>query len=234
MLGDLEKDGYVVVKNAIDKSNIDSFMKNRQSGSNEAFIERIDLQHEEVSYTIGENRKFDDFYFPDGKVVTAQRFSTFSFAEDDVAENIPQIDEIVKEYYPEIHKKGYYGQWNSNIYFHGDFICPHDDGIVPNRFCVFLVPMNTKPDRVFGLATGGGDLVLYPESHSRNCDFGNTSKFYNWDSDTEVPTCQVGIPIHSELGDVVILDFVDNNINHEITQINNWIRYSLVGFLFKK
>ena len=70
-------------------------MKNRQSGSNEGFIERIDLKHEEVSYTIGENRKFDDFYFPDGKVVTAQRFSTFSFAEDDVAENIPQIDEIV-------------------------------------------------------------------------------------------------------------------------------------------
>ena len=96
------------------------------------------------------------------------------------------------------------------MYLQGDFISKHDDGIVENRFCVVLIPMNNRPDEVDKFTCSGGDLILYPDSDN------------------------VGIQVESKLGDIVILDFNHNNVKHEVTPVDKWIRYSLVGFLFKK
>jgi len=93
---------------------------------------------------------------------------------------------------------------NSNIqtYLPGSFIKKHDDGVVKDRFAVVLIPLNSKPK-----GASGGDLILYTKEDEE-------------------------IVIESNKGDVVILDFTQNNLKHQVTMIEDWCRVSFVSFLF--
>ena len=90
----------------------------------------------------------------------------------------------------------------------GTFIEHHDDGVVENRLGAFLLPLHNKPP-----SGKGGDLVI---------------------SDWKTPTRQIRDIIESNVGDLILLDFTENNIKHEVTKVENWIRLSLVGFFFSK
>jgi hypothetical protein len=88
------------------------------------------------------------------------------------------------------------------------FISRHDDGVVENRLGAFLLPLNNKPR-----SGKGGDLVM---------NYGKS------------PDQQSTDIIESNVGDLIVLDFTQNNIEHEVTMIKNWIRLSLVGFFYSK
>ena len=88
------------------------------------------------------------------------------------------------------------------------FILRHDDGVVKNRLGAFLLPLNNKPRN-----GKGGDLV-----------------FDYWKS----PTQHSIDTIESKVGDLIVLDFTQNNIKHEVTMIENWMRFNIVGFFYSK
>ena len=192
-IGDLRKDGYTIIKDAISQDdiremmNLDCFHEDEECG----FENRLDVVYPKTfdetneSINLGSKTDFRDFYFEGGGVRTQQRFSSYTMPWQTISnsEIESKIKKVLKDEYPEEIENGYYGQYCINMYLQGDFISKHDDGVVEDRFCVVLVPMNDRPEEVDKFNSSGGDLILYPDSDN------------------------VGIQVESKVGDIVILDF---------------------------
>ena len=196
-------DGYIVLKNIVDKNDIDKLLNSLEESELQP---RMDIEFKDednetqLSQTIHMNEKMklnSVIDYLDKKVFVPQLFwndmSTVTLSDfKGVRKNILDLYNIkeLKE--------------NSNIqtYLPGSFIKKHDDGVAENRFAVALIPLNSKPK-----GANGGDLVLYTKEDKE-------------------------IVIESNKGDVVILDFTQNNLEHQVTKIEDWCRVSFVSFLF--
>ena len=95
--------------------------------------------------------------------------------------------------------------FNIQVYMPFDEIPKHIDGQVENRFGAVILPITNKPKDAIG-----GDLILY-------------------DTEDDCPHT-----IESKIGDMILIDFEKNDVFHEVTNVQNWIRGSIIGFLFKK
>lgn len=148
------------------------------------------------------------------KKISLSEITPFMNTEIQTSQFFWQSDSIIrlKEDFPETSKKilEIYNmkdfRENSNLqtYLPGSFIKKHDDGIVEDRFVVVLTPLNTKPENA-----EGGDLILDLKDGTR-------------------------LVIENKIGNVILLDFTENNLKHEVTEIKNWARVVLVSFLFFK
>ena len=229
-INNLFKNGYTIFNNVVEKDEVDKvlieslklplFSKNaltfkklikKEGAPYQAVdVNSISYYEDKDSLTLDRFRIKDIIKYDNYKVVQHQ-----SWYCGDVPQTTPLWDEVIKKIFNKIQEtyKNYELSLEDviislHIMPPGTFIEHHDDGVVENRLGAFLLPLHNKPP-----SGKGGDLVI---------------------SDWKTPTRQIRDIIESNVGDLILLDFTENNIKHEVTKVENWIRLSLVGFFFSK
>ena len=196
-------DGYMILKNVVDKNNIDKLLNSLDEYDLEP---RADIEFKEENNVTGLSQKMHmnekiklksmlDYL---DKKIFVQQF----FWNDMSTVRLSDFKSAYKSVLDIYNKKEVKETANVQTYLPGSFIKKHDDGIVKDRFAVVLIPLNSKPK-----GASGGDLILYTKEDKE-------------------------IVIESNKGDVVILDFTQNNLKHQVTTLEDWCRVSFVSFLF--
>jgi len=196
-------DGYMILKNVVDKNNIDKLLNSLDEYDLEP---RADIEFKEENNVTGLSQKMHmnekiklksmlDYL---DKKIFVQQF----FWNDMSTVRLSDFKSAYKSVLDIYNKKEVKETANVQTYLPGSFIKKHDDGIVKDRFAVVLIPLNSKPK-----GASGGDLILYTKEDKE-------------------------IVIESNKGDVVILDFTQNNLKHQVTTVEDWCRVSFVSFLF--
>ena len=229
-INNLFKNGYTIFNNVVEKDEVDKvlieslklplFSKNaltfkklikKEGAPYQAVdVNSISYYEDKDSLTLDRFRIKDIIRYDDYQVLQHQSWywTDIHTVYTHWAELIKKIINKLQETYKN-HELSYE---DNHITLHvmppGSFIEHHDDGIVKNRLGAFILPLHQKP-----LRAHGGDLVIS-----------------NWTT----PTRQIRDIIESNVGDMVVLDFTENNTKHEVTIVENWIRLSLVGFFFSK
>ncbi len=196
-------DGYMILKNVVDKNNIDKLLNSLDEYDLEP---RTDIEFKEennetlLSQKMNLNEKIKVKSMLDylDKKIFVQQF----FWNDMSTVRLSDFRSAYKSVLDIYNKKEVKETANVQTYLPGSFIKKHDDGIVKDRFAVVLIPLNSKPK-----GASGGDLILYTKEDKE-------------------------IVIESNKGDVVILDFTQNNLKHQVTTVEDWCRVSFVSFLF--
>ncbi len=196
-------DGYMILKNVVDKNNIDKLLNSLDEYDLEP---RADIEFKEennetlLSQKMNLNEKIKVKSMLDylDKKIFVQQF----FWNDMSTVRLSDFRSAYKSVLDIYNKKEVKETANVQTYLPGSFIKKHDDGIVKDRFAVVLIPLNSKPK-----GASGGDLILYTKEDKE-------------------------IVIESNKGDVVILDFTQNNLKHQVTTVEDWCRVSFVSFLF--
>ena len=196
-------DGYMILKNVVDKNNIDKLLNSLDEYDLEP---RADIEFKEennetlLSQKMNLNEKIKVKSMLDylDKKIFVQQF----FWNDMSTVRLSDFKSAYKSVLDIYNKKEVKETANVQTYLPGSFIKKHDDGIVKDRFAVALIPLNSKPK-----GASGGDLILYTKEDKE-------------------------IVIESNKGDVVILDFTQNNLKHQVTTVEDWCRVSFVSFLF--
>jgi len=196
-------DGYMILKNVVDKNNIDKLLNSLDEYDLEP---RADIEFKEennetlLSQKMNLNEKIKVKSMLDylDKKIFVQQF----FWNDMSTVRLSDFRSAYKSVLDIYNKKEVKETANVQTYLPGSFIKKHDDGIVKDRFAVALIPLNSKPK-----GASGGDLILYTKEDKE-------------------------IVIESNKGDVVILDFTQNNLKHQVTTVEDWCRVSFVSFLF--
>jgi len=196
-------DGYMILKNVVDKNNIDKLLNSLDEYDLEP---RADIEFKEennetlLSQKMNLNEKIKVKSMLDylDKKIFVQQF----FWNDMSTVRLSDFKSAYKSVLDIYNKKEVKETANVQTYLPGSFIKKHDDGIVKDRFAVVLIPLNSKPK-----GASGGDLILYTKEDKE-------------------------IVIESNKGDVVILDFTQNNLKHQVTTVEDWCRVSFVSFLF--
>jgi len=196
-------DGYMILKNVVDKNNIDKLLNSLDEYDLEP---RTDIEFKEennetlLSQKMNLNEKIKVKSMLDylDKKIFVQQF----FWNDMSTVRLSDFKSAYKSVLDIYNKKEVKETANVQTYLPGSFIKKHDDGIVKDRFAVVLIPLNSKPK-----GASGGDLILYTKEDKE-------------------------IVIESNKGDVVILDFTQNNLKHQVTTVEDWCRVSFVSFLF--
>lgn len=196
-------DGYIVLKNIIDKNDIDKLLNSLEESE---LHPRMDIEFKnednetQLSQRIHMNEKMKLNSVVD--YLDKKTFVQQSFWNDMNTLRISDFNSAYKSVLDIYNKEKVRENSNVQTYLPGSFIRKHDDGVVENRFAVVLIPLNSKPK-----GATGGDLVLYTKEDKE-------------------------IIIESNKGDVVILDFTQNNLKHQVTRVEDWCRVSFVSFLF--
>ncbi len=196
-------DGYMILKNVVDKNDIDKLLNSLDEYDLEP---RADIEFKEennetlLSQKMNLNEKIKVKSMLDylDKKIFVQQF----FWNDMSTVRLSDFKSAYKSVLDIYNKKEVKETANVQTYLPGSFIKKHDDGIVKDRFAVVLIPLNSKPK-----GASGGDLILYTKEDKE-------------------------IVIESNKGDVVILDFTQNNLKHQVTTVEDWCRVSFVSFLF--
>ena len=196
-------DGYMILKNVVDKNDIDKLLNSLDEYDLEP---RADIEFKEennetlLSQKMNLNEKIKVKSMLDylDKKIFVQQF----FWNDMSTVRLSDFKSAYKSVLDIYNKKKVREVANVQTYLPGSFIKKHDDGIVKDRFAVALIPLNSKPK-----GASGGDLILYTKEDKE-------------------------IVIESNKGDVVILDFTQNNLKHQVTRVEDWCRVSFVSFLF--
>jgi len=196
-------DGYMILKNVVDKNDIDKLLNSLDEYDLEP---RADIEFKEennetlLSQKMNLNEKIKVKSMLDylDKKIFVQQF----FWNDMSTVRLSDFRSAYKSVLDIYNKKEVKETANVQTYLPGSFIKKHDDGIVKDRFAVVLIPLNSKPK-----GASGGDLILYTKEDKE-------------------------IVIESNKGDVVILDFTQNNLKHQVTTVEDWCRVSFVSFLF--
>jgi len=196
-------DGYMILKNVVDKNDIDKLLNSLDEYDLEP---RADIEFKEennetlLSQKMNLNEKIKVKSMLDylDKKIFVQQF----FWNDMSTVRLSDFRSAYKSVLDIYNKKEVKETANVQTYLPGSFIKKHDDGIVKDRFAVVLIPLNSKPK-----GASGGDLILYTKEDKE-------------------------IVIESNKGDVVILDFTQNNLKHQVTTLEDWCRVSFVSFLF--
>ncbi len=196
-------DGYMILKNVVDKNDIDKLLNSLDEYDLEP---RTDIEFKEennetlLSQKMNLNEKIKVKSMLDylDKKIFVQQF----FWNDMSTVRLSDFKSAYKSVLDIYNKKEVKETANVQTYLPGSFIKKHDDGIVKDRFAVVLIPLNSKPK-----GASGGDLILYTKEDKE-------------------------IVIESNKGDVVILDFTQNNLKHQVTTVEDWCRVSFVSFLF--
>ena len=229
-INNLFKNGYTIFNNVVEKDEVDKVLKESLKLPLYSKNDLTFKKYEKVDGVIRELVPPAIPYFEDKDPLTSDRFRI----KDIIKYDNYQVLQHQSWYWTDIHTDAL-SHWDElknkifnkiqetyknyelslediHITLHvmppNSFIEHHDDGVVEKRLGAFLLPLHQKPPK-----GEGGDLVIS-----------------NW----KTPTRQIRDIIESNVGDLILLDFTENNIKHEVTLVENWIRLSLVGFFFSK
>lgn len=211
-MSDIKLKGYKIVNNVIEEEQVDELLHK---------IKDVDLV---PYYHLNLEKKWSDdnivihqpYQFKTIKEVLIDskdraasfRYKMWTENYSDIGlfkQFLPEVFKLIGETFPMYEMDESKSTFNVQVYTPFDEIPKHIDGQVENRFGAVIVPITNKPK--FAL---GGDLVMY-------------------EKDDDSPNV-----IESKIGDVILIDFEENDIFHEVTNVKNWVRGSIIGFLFKK
>ena len=207
-IANLFKNGYTIFNNVVEKDEVDKVLK---KSLKLPLYSNVDLSyHEYESNDIAAVTEIDSKPYPfTESPLTLARFSIKDIIKydnyqvlqhqnwywTDISSHWDELKNKIFNKIQEIYKNYELSLEDTYITLHvmppGSFIEHHNDGVVKNRLGAFLLPLHNKPP-----IGKGGDLVI---------------------SEWKTPTRQVSDLIESKVGDMILLDFTENNIEKSLS-----------------